>query len=314
MNVRKHLSRSSVGLIALLHAMAVSANVPISTSWCRDSMGMPDHASEIRLTHDAYGRLRAPVFINGAGPFEFIVDTGANGSVVARAVADRLDLPRSGEMLLRGVTGSEKARAVLVDSLALGDLRTSLATLLIGSEALEGADGFLGTGSLLDMTVLLDFRRSVLAISESEQSVHLETEAIPIDLSRAHLTSVEARINDKPVTAIIDTGAGGSIGNRALLELVLDRRPRSRADQIVGTTEQVHDGNTYALPPVKLGSLWFAGVRISIADVSLFQHFDLTSKPALIIGMDVLSGLDAMSIDYGARVLRIRARRPACGR
>jgi hypothetical protein len=61
---------------------------------------------------------------------------------------------------------------------------------------------------------------------------------------------------------------------------------------------------------LKLGSLWFAGARVSIADVSLFEHFDLGGRPALLIGMDLLGGLDSLSVDYGARTLRLRARSP----
>jgi predicted aspartyl protease len=221
-------------------------------------------------------------------------------------VVERLGLSQSGEVLLRGVTGSEKARAVLVESLSVGDLSASLATLPILNEALDGADGFLGTGSFSDKSVLLDLRHNVIAISASRTSTDANT--IPIDMSRAGLVFVAACMNGKAVTAIIDTGAGGTIGNRALLALILDPQAGSRADRIVGSTSQIHSGDTYALPPLKLGSLWFAGARVSIADVSLFAHFALNQQPALLIGMDMLGGLDSLSIDYGARTLLLRAR------
>jgi predicted aspartyl protease len=307
----KHLSSGGIALIALLLASPVSANVPVGSGWRKEAMRIAEQASEIGMRRDAYGRLHAPVFINGAGPFDFIVDTGANGSAVAPGVVERLGLSQSGEVLLRGVTGSEKARAVLVQSLSVGDLSASLETLPILSEALDGADGFLGTGSFSDKSVLLDLRRNVIAISSSRASADPDPDAIPIDLSRARLVVVDVRINGKPVTAIIDTGAGGTIGNRALLDLIRDPQPGSRADRIVGTTAQTHSGNTYALPPLKLGSLWFAGARVSIADVSLFEHFDLGRRPALLIGMDLLGGLDSLSVDYGARTLRLRARSSA---
>jgi predicted aspartyl protease len=306
MNERKHLASSSLGFIAWLLALPVSANVPISTGWRKDAMRIADHNSEVVVRRDAHGRVRAPVFINGAGPFDFIVDTGANGSAVAPGVADRLGLADSHEVLLRGVTGSERARAVVVDSLSLGEMSASRATLPLLSEALDGADGFLGTGAFSDKNVLLDLGRNVMVISESRPDAGAD--AIPVDLSRARLVVVDAHLNDKPVTAIIDTGAGGTIGNRALLDLISVPRRTSRADQITGTTAQLQTGETYALPPLKLGSLWFAGVRVSIADVSLFERFDLNRKPALLIGMDVLGGLESLSIDYGAGALHLRAR------
>jgi predicted aspartyl protease len=307
MNERYHLSRRVIGCVAwLLLALPVSANVPISTGWRQEAVRIAGHAREIIGRRDTHGRLHAPVYINGTGPFDFIVDTGANGSAVAPAVVERLRLSQSGQVLLRGVTGSEKARAVLVDSLSVGDLSSFLATLPILNEALDGADGYLGTASFSDKSVLLDLRRNVIAISASRPDADANT--IPIDLSRAGLVFVPACMNDKPITAIIDTGAGGSIGNRPLLDLILDPRPGSRDDQIVGSTSQIHFGDTYALPPLKVGSLWFAGARVSIADISLFEHFGLNGQPAILIGMDMLGGLDSLSIDYGARTLRLRAR------
>jgi predicted aspartyl protease len=310
MNERSHLSSRGIGFVAwLLLALPVSANMPIRTEWRKEAVRIAEHAGEVVVRRDAHGRLRAPVYINGAGPFDFIVDTGANGSAVAAAVVERLGLTQSREVLLRGVTGSEKARAVLVESLSVGDLTASPVTLPILNEALDGADGFLGTGSFSDKSVLLDLRRNVIAISASRVST--DANAIPIDLSRAGLVFVAASMNGKAVTAIIDTGAGGTIGNRALLALILDPQPGSRADRIVGSTSQMHSGDTYALPPVKLGSLSFAGARVSIADLSLFAHFALGQQPALLIGMDMLGGLDSLSIDYGARTLRLRARSPS---
>ena len=306
----KHLSISSVALGAWLLASPVSANVPVSTGWRKEAVRIAEHPSEVIVRRDAHGRLCAPVFINGAGPFDFIVDTGANGSAAAPAVVERLGLSQPGEVLLRGVTGSEKARAVLVESLSVGDLSASDATLPILSEALDGADGFLGTGSFFDKRVLFDLRRNVIAISDSasQAPIAVDADAIPIDLSHARLVVVDAFVNGKPVTAIIDTGAGGTIGNRALLDLIRDPQRGSRADRIVGATPQTYSGDTCALPPLKLGPLWFAGARVSIADVSLFEHFDLGRRPALLIGMDMLGGLDSLIVDYGARTLRLRAR------
>jgi predicted aspartyl protease len=308
MSEHKHLSTSGIGFIAWLLALPVSANVPINTGWRKDAINIADHGSEIGVRRDAHGRLRAPVFINGTGPFDFIVDTGANGSAVAASVADRLGLAASDDVLLRGVTGGERARAVTVESFTIGAMSESLATMPILSEALEGADGFFGTGSLLDKTVRLDFQRNVIVISDSQAATARDADAIPIDLSRAGLVTVDARLDEHAVSVIIDTGAGGTIGNHALLELIRDPHRSSRADRIVGTTRDVYRGDSYALPPLKLGSLWFAGVRASIVAVPLFERFEFNRKPALLLGMDVLGGLEELIVDYASHALYLRPR------
>src|SRR4051812_12690557 len=41
---------------------------------------------------DRIGRVMAPVFVNGVGPFAFVVDTGASSSVISPRVVARLRL------------------------------------------------------------------------------------------------------------------------------------------------------------------------------------------------------------------------------
>jgi predicted aspartyl protease len=41
---------------------------------------------------DRIGRVMAPVFVNGVGPFAFVVDTGASSSVISPRVVARLGI------------------------------------------------------------------------------------------------------------------------------------------------------------------------------------------------------------------------------
>jgi predicted aspartyl protease len=253
--------------------------------------------------------MRAPVFINGRGPFSLIVDTGANGSAVTAGVVDALGLSpaESPQVILRGVTGSSRAASVKVDSIALGDLITPAATLPIIFDALDGADGFLGTGAFEDKRVLIDFRRGRIAVTNSRPSSGGSGFVkVLADLSHSRLVIVDTHVNGTTVKAIIDTGAGGTIGNVAMRNLLVDVRSPGRGDQIIGATAGIDYGQTYPIPPISLGALRIVGARVSFADISIFSHFQLTQKPALLIGMDVLSQLDSMIIDYGAHELHLR--------
>ena len=55
-----------------------------------------------------------PVSINGAGPFNFLLDTGATNSDIDRGLADQLSLPGVGEEEVAGIQG--KARLSIVHS------------------------------------------------------------------------------------------------------------------------------------------------------------------------------------------------------
>src|SRR4029078_12026677 len=43
---------------------------------------------------DRIGRVMAPVFVNGVGPFAFVVDTGASSSVISPRVVARVNIVR----------------------------------------------------------------------------------------------------------------------------------------------------------------------------------------------------------------------------
>lgn len=75
---------------------------------------------------DQIGRIWAPVFINGRGPFRLVLDTGASSSGVTAMVALALGIPtdRSPPIMLRGVTGSATVPTIRVDSLSVGIWRS----------------------------------------------------------------------------------------------------------------------------------------------------------------------------------------------
>src|SRR5665213_2244828 len=54
---------------------------------------------------DMYRRMTAPIIVNGSGPFAFVVDTGANQSVISTELAAQLGLVRGALEPLNGVAG-----------------------------------------------------------------------------------------------------------------------------------------------------------------------------------------------------------------
>lgn len=66
--------------------------------------------------------LVVPVHLNGAGPYQFVLDTGATLTCVQSSIVDSLDLPerpgRSG--FGAGIGGSGSVQIVAIDSLRLG--------------------------------------------------------------------------------------------------------------------------------------------------------------------------------------------------
>lgn len=122
--------------------------------------------------------LVVPVFLNGQGPFRFVLDTGATFTCVDRSLADRLSLPDAPGVLGAGATAqsSGQMQIVEIDSLRLGSAR---AEELLGCEidlahtsdvGLE-IDGLLGLNFLRSFRVTLDFERSVLLLQDPSEGL-----------------------------------------------------------------------------------------------------------------------------------------------
>jgi hypothetical protein len=260
---------------------------------------------------DRIGRIWAPVYINDQGPFRLVLDTGANRSAINEAVARRLGLTSvTGPLIaLQGVTGTRNVAAVTVRSFVVGDLALGPARLPVIADALGGAEGVLGTDGLLDKRISIDFRHDRITVARSHREhAGLGFLTIPVRLNGGLMTLPGARIGSLPVTAVVDTGGQLSIANPALVEALRrrQRRDRDNATEIIGTTLDVERGELLALPALTVGPLKVSLPRLVVADAYIFGYWKFTSRPVILLGMDVLGWFDTLIIDYKLRELQIR--------
>ncbi|KAF0176689.1 MAG: peptidase A2A, partial [Caulobacteraceae bacterium] len=121
-------------------------------------------------TRDGIGRIMAPVWLNGQGPFLFIVDTGANRTVLAPETARALGIDANGaaRAVVHGVTGSESAPLARVRELRVGRIvRRDVEMPVVSSRIHAAADGMLGADNLAGTRLTVDFRRNRIDIAEA---------------------------------------------------------------------------------------------------------------------------------------------------
>src|SRR5579862_8607771 len=99
--------------------------------------------SEIAAVADLYRRMTVAIRVNGAGPFGFVVDTGANQSVISRELALQLNLPLGPEAPLNGVAGVQIAPTTTAH-LEVGKRALPERTLSVLPQAGIGGLGMLG--------------------------------------------------------------------------------------------------------------------------------------------------------------------------
>ena len=261
---------------------------------------------------DRIGRIWAPVLINGKGPFRLVLDTGASHSAVIAHVADSLGIPAqaSGKVLVLGATGSVIVSSIHVERMEVGDLLINSTALPIVADVFGGAEGVLGREGLPDKRILADFGRDILIISRSHRERAMPGfSAIPLTLTTDGLLTADVRVGSLRAKAIIDTGSQQTVGNLALRDALMRRQPPdAKPEDIIGVSLDVERGENIATAPIAFGDIKIRNARVTFGEMFLFDHWNLTHEPALMIGMDMLGSLDTLIIDYKMREMQIRIR------
>ena len=141
-------------LLALHGVAALAAPPPAATETPLIPTATVDNNLEITgETIDAeqkHDRLFVDVRINDKGPFRFLVDSGADRSVIGSGLADQLHLPPGDAVRLQGMAGQATVRTVIIDRLLLGKSEVGPIRAPALSERDLGAQGLIGIDALAD--------------------------------------------------------------------------------------------------------------------------------------------------------------------
>ena len=256
----------------------------------------------IKADHDGHGRMTVPVRIGRKGPYDFLIDTGAERTVLARGLAERLGLVPSGRATLMGVAGSLAVDLVDVAEVNLGS-RTFYdlsAPLLEGSHI--GADGIIGLDGLQNQRVLIDFKRNLIAVDDARALGGNRGYEIIVRARRRgdQLIMTNALVDGVKTDVIIDTGAQNSIGNRAL-QRALARKRLSEQTKLTSVTGQQIVADIVYARRIRLGNLDLSQMPVAFADAPPFVRLGLHEKPALLLGMGQLRAFNRVAIDFESK-------------
>ena len=293
-----------LGAIALSEVMPARACEPLDPG----AAGATGSTSK-----DTAGRAVTPITVNGQGPFRFIIDTGANRSVLSRALAARLGLARSGEDVVHSIDGAEPATLVNVDSLSFGDLRLSGGdTPVLDGPMLDGEHGLLGVDGMAGRLLHVDFDKHCVEIYESAAQLPMPGWlSVPARMRFGTMLTVEGEIQGVDVHVLIDTGSNISLGNE---------RFRDALRGVAARTIEYHNDRAFTYgrpivlelsvwtPRLRLGGTIIDGVNAYIGNFHIFDVWGLQDEPTLLIGMDVLARSREMAIDYERGIVHFRKR------
>lgn len=261
---------------------------------------------------DRSGRIVAAVTINDRGPYRFILDTGANSSALSPRVAAELDLPAAEDVHVHGVTGSAVLPAVHVESMRAGAVELPPAVLpVLPGDIFGGADGILGVTGMQHMRIDVNFLQDRVSIYRSGgRRASSGFVTVRATLWQGGLLLVSGKVGSIPTRIIIDTGAERTIGNIPLRTAILARSRAGEefATMVRGATTDVESGTYFRAPRITIGPARLADLPVTFGDLHVFDVWDLTHEPALVIGMDVLGRLERFIVDYRRREFQLKAR------
>ena len=268
-------------------------------------------AQKIAAATDLNNHLTIGVMIGGKGPFRFVVDTGADRTVVSDEVAVALGLIRGPIVNVEGVVRSISAQTVTLSDISFGPVRKEHLVVPVLPRALLGADGYLGLDTVDGYRVTFDFRNHALVIEGSRHSSMFDiirpNEVVVSVFGRGgHLRALNCRVDGVSTTTFIDSGAEVSVGNSALFDSLLDRDPTYMTQQTImlsGVTGGSIPGRVTDLDRIKIDKVSLYSTKIVISDLQIFDLWGLNDKPALLIGMNFLRAFNQVSIDYGRKEL-----------
>jgi len=259
-------------------------------------------------------RMTVEVRVNGRGPYQFLVDSGADSSVVGLRIARDLQLPLGSTTTLHGMTGSAVVSRVLVNELQVGSTTIHNLEIPALSETDLGGAGMLGIDALVQQRLMMDFEKRIIKAEDARQPARMMDGEIVVTARRRRgqliLTQVSAA--GLPVEAVVDTGSEITIGNLALRDRLIKGNRRSFVTvTAVGVTGVAAQLQVARVGELRVGSVTLRDVPIAFADVPPFKVFGLENQPALMLGTDLLDTFRRVSLDFRARKVRFQLRR--CG-
>jgi predicted aspartyl protease len=267
----------------------------------------------VRTASVTDNRLTTAVYINGAGPYRFLVDTGAERTLLATEIATRLVLPQGPKVFVEGIVGGVPGMLVEVGSLRMGSLVCPTLEVPVLPRAMLGVDGYLGLDVLDRHRVVLDFAAATLTVTRRQgffaAMFERSNEAIVRTLGTSgRLRASNCVVDGVRAAAFVDTGAEVSVCNPALYA-ALQRRGAIRElvggpVRLAGVTGGSVSGLAIDVDRIVLGELNLTYTPMVVAPLEVFDIWGLGGQPALLFGMDSLRRFRRVSIDYGRKELR----------
>ena len=180
----------------------------------------PDNPAPIPF-RKALNLIFTQVTIDGHGPYNFAIDTGATQTVVSEKLVGEMGLQPITSTVVYGIGGTGKVDTKLygVKELDIGDVKIKKLPVGTFNDPLVSqlADGILGTALLSDFILTVNYPGNQLELSRKRPSASAEAEVLPAWYF-SNLLLIPISANGKQGNFIVDTGAVTTVFSHNMAE------------------------------------------------------------------------------------------------
>lgn len=298
-----------VKLLALL-ALVLSASAGVARA--------ADPVAVVPYRIDYDGSIVVDVTIDGRGPYDFVVDTGATLTLAFQNLASREAFVPTGGPPRRvlGISGSASLDTFKMGDIGVGGVGMADHVGVVlpdwGAPRKTPA-GVLGIDFFKRYAVVFDVRARMISLYphggippeliDDWRSVKLQAKTYAA--ATGALYSTRGLVNRSPTTFIIDLGSAATLINYRAAEAMFSSvvtRDLGEGFTTGSRLKDVFDDRTRArtalLNRIQIGRSTWRNVGVWVHDASIFDEIGVQSLPFGLLGADLLAAQD-FALDFG---------------
>lgn len=286
------MRRVLLGLFLALTAFAARAAEPVAA---------------VPYRVDYHGWFTVAVTVNGQGPYDFIIDTGATQSLVFQNLANIQNFAPSGgpPQLVLGLGSQGKFPTFIVGEVAIGAARIdNLVTVVLQDWKYRdrSPQGVLGLDFLKQFEAVFDRQRMELRLyplaegrppgTEKWKKAWLSTN--DFGLEAGLLYTVSGKAENRSLNFLLDLGASGTIINHPALgsitrnEYRINVGPSSLSARVTDALENTDEIRAVPVRRFSAGQArWYRRV-FYVHDAPIFTDLGRAGRPYGLFGADLL--------------------------
>ena len=300
-------------------ATALLWSVPLTAQTATTKLdavsGVPEidkttQTQDVQFQTDKDDRMTVPVRLAGAGPYQFLVDTGADRTAVSRQLVLQLQLPNAGGVQLHSVSGVSTVTTARVKDLELTQPPERPIDAAVLDRVYMGADGIVGVDVLNSARVQFDFATQTMSIVPSatpDFAAEKGTIVVSARRKNGRLIVTDADVDGHTLTVVLDTGSQISIGNSALRRRLLGSNlvDAQKTVELQSVTGEKIVGDYMVIPAITIGGIALSNLAVVFTDAETFRQLRLEDKPSLLLGMNAIRAFKKVSIDFANKKFRV---------